>query len=167
MNITLSLFYNRLHLLQYFWRVVICIFVKQLMMKRLTAKHDKPYFAKPVRCNDSTFHWIERGFLERPEKRNKHKNDGNCLVIYDWNFNHEEGKQATSVVARKGWEALFIRINSDADNSRKQKPLIYAGTFNLQPNQYFSILYQKRFSRLDLFDVKVDWCKNDTHKSRR
>ena len=106
-------------------------------MKRLTAKHDKPYSVKPVRCNDSTFHWIERGFLERPEKRNKHENDGNCLVIYNWNFYHEQGKQATTAVARKWREALFIRITSDADNSRKQKLLIYEGTVNLQPNQYF------------------------------
>ena len=106
-------------------------------MERFTAKHDKPYFVKPVRCNDSTFHWIERGFLEPPEKRNKHENDGNCLVIYNWNFHHEKGKQTTTVVARKWWEALFIRITSDADNSRKQKLLIYEGTVNLQPNQYF------------------------------
>jgi len=41
------------------------------------------------------------------------------------------------VVARKGWEALFIRITFDAGNSRKQKLLIYVGTVNLQPNQNF------------------------------
>lgn len=94
-NMTFSLFYNRLHCYNTSDELSYCLFVTEVMMKRFTAKHDKPYFVKPVRCNDSTFHWIERGFPERPEKRNKHENDGNRSVIYNWNFHHEKGKQAT------------------------------------------------------------------------
>ena len=86
------------------------------------------------------------------------------FTSYNWNFHHEKGKQATSVVARKGWEALLNHITFDEDDSRKQKLLIYAGTVNLQ---LISILYQRRLSRLNLFNVKVNWCKNNTHKSRR
>lgn len=95
-NITFSLFYNRLRCYNTSDELSYCLLVTEVMMKRLTAKHDKPYFVKPVRCNDSTFHWIERGFLEPPEKRNKHENDGNCLVIYKLQLKLSPWKRKTS-----------------------------------------------------------------------
>lgn len=55
-NITFSLFCNGLRCYNTSDELSHCLFVTEVMMKRFTAKHDKPYFVKPVRCNDSTFH---------------------------------------------------------------------------------------------------------------